>query len=169
MFHNTNPYCMTSLMTSNQSFSIMAFNMLSTICINTIAIMIIISFLYQKITSKTNNQSLATHAEQPIKTVSTTPAETIKTVPTTPAICSFTCPCCNNTYSDRIKYGKEFNGEWFCGDTCNTMYTTRQQYAKQFAQQSTVSFLPANPAFVTVFPLKVIPGRYSSDGIKFIF
>ncbi len=158
MCHNTNPYCMTSLMTSNQSISIVAFNMLSTICINTIAIMIIISFLYQKITSKTN-KSLTTHAEQPIKTV-----------PTTPAICSFTCPSCNNIYPDRVKYGKEFNGKWFCGDTCNTMYTTRQQYAKQFVQQSnTIGFLPANPALVTVFPLKVIPGRYSSDGIKFVF
>ncbi len=36
-------------------------------------------------------------------------------------------------------------------------------------QFNTVGFLPANPALVSVFPIKVIPGRYSSDGVKFIF
>ncbi len=90
--------------------------------------------------------------------------------PIIPMPVSFKCPCCNNTYSDRVKYGKEFNGEWFCNDTCNTMYKTRQRYATQFAPQcNTVGFLTANPVLVPVFPLKAMVGRYSSDGITFVF
>ncbi len=133
-----------------------------TFCINAISVIIILSFLYEKITNK--------------KTVSFggvtiyAPASESASAPVKPTTVSFTCPCCNNSYPDRVKYGKEFNGEWFCGDTCNTMYNTRQRYAKQFAPQcNTAGFLPANPALQTVFPLKVIPGRYSSDGVKFVF
>jgi len=119
--------------------------------ITPIAIMIIIAYVYEKLTNKNvtiNHISVSS---------------------STPVKHSFTCPCCNNTYSDRNKYGKDFNGVWFCTDTCNSMYKTRQMYAKQFPPQSNNNFLTSNPALVPVFPFKVIPGRYSSDGITFVF
>jgi hypothetical protein len=121
--------------------------------ITPIAIMIIIAYVYEKLT---NNKNVSINHN----------SDSSSTVPVKHA---FTCPCCNNTYSDRTKYGKDFNGEWFCNDTCNNMYKTRQMYAKQFFPQSNNMFLTSNPTLVPVFPFKVIPGRYSSDGIKFVF
>jgi len=92
-----------------------------------------------------------------------TPVVTPVAKPVIPVTCSFTCPCCNNTYSDRVKYGKEFDGTWFCNSTCNTMYKTRQMYAKM---NTGPCVFPYNSNLAPVFPLRVI----ARDGVvKMIF
>jgi hypothetical protein len=84
--------------------------------------------------------------------------------PAVPTPCSFTCPCCNNTYSDRVKYGKEFDGTWFCGSTCNSMYKTRQMYTK--TNNVSPTMFPVNTNLATVYPFRVV----ARDGVvKMIF
>jgi len=126
--------------------------------ITPIAILIIIAYVYGKLThTKTETVDAAPikHSPAPIKH--------------SPAPVAFTCLCCNSTYSNRDVFGKEFNGKWFCDEKCNSAYNSRQMYTNQFALQSNNNFLSSNSALYPVFPVKVIPGRYSSDGIKFIF
>jgi hypothetical protein len=102
-----------------------------------------------------------------INVVSTPVAAPVVAPVSTPAVptpCSFTCPCCNNSYPDRVKYGKEFDGAWFCGSTCNTMYNTRQKYANM--ANVGPSIFPINTNLAPVFPLRIV----ARDGVvKMIF
>jgi hypothetical protein len=108
------------------------------------------------------NAATATTATTTAATAAT-PVVTPVAKPVIPVTCSFTCPCCNNTYSDRVKYGKEFDGAWFCNSTCNTMYKTRQMYAKM---NTGPCVFPYNSNLAPVFPLRVI----ARDGVvKMIF
>ncbi len=163
---------MSSLITYQQSTSNYS------LYLNAIAIIIIFMYVREKL-KKTKKVSFGGVFTRVFSSASTTapavparvpaPVATVAApvAPVAPATISFKCPCCLNSYPDRVKYGKEFDGEWFCGNTCNTMYKTRQMYAKQFAPQcNTIGFFPANPALVPVFPLKVIPDRL---GVTLIF
>jgi len=184
---------MSSFVLSNKTYPIAAFNAqpisIISICIHTIAIIIIVSFVYEKLknTKKvafgdvfvkyfsswfSSDSAVSTALVRPSSiplSVSAPISAPVLAPVLAPVIYSFKCPGCSNSYPDRVKYGKNFGGQWFCGETCNTIYKTSQMFAKQFAPQCNSGFLPANPALVTVFPLKVIPGHYASDGVKFIF
>jgi hypothetical protein len=99
----------------------------------------------------------------PTPTPAPMPATTPTPAPAKPVPCSFTCPGCNNSYPDRVKYGKEMDGAWFCNSTCNTIYNTRQKYANM---NPGPSMFPYNSNLATVHPLHVV----AKDGVvKFIF
>ena len=129
-------------------------NTITSFITNTIVV-VIIGVIVQIILSSNKKTSSHTPVASPIKPV----ASPIK--PASP--CGFTCPGCNNSYPDRVKYGKEIDGDWFCNSTCNTIYNTRQRYANI---NPGPSMFPYNSNLATVHPLRVVA---NNGVVKLIF